>query len=196
MNCPDSWAEWLRFGGGALLLLLGLMVAAVNWGILFYNIWHVLIKKDDKHSSYIPLIAFLSIVTGGFLLSPFRSHLALLVFLDAATFVFPVRSCLSAAASERKNRQMIDLIQKSIEAESKRLSECEGQLRQYMSGGGLSFLVEWWEKEDLLLVENAHLLFIFADGTYMDFLLLRPIAERLSSVLAEYGIKWSVRMVL
>ena len=56
---------------------------------------------------------------------------------------------------------MIDLIQKSIEAESKRLSECEGPLRQYMSGGGLSFLVEWWEKEDLLLVENAHLLFIF-----------------------------------
>lgn len=55
MNCPDSWAELLRFGGGALLLLLGLMVATVNWGILFYNIWHGLIKKDDKHSSYIPL---------------------------------------------------------------------------------------------------------------------------------------------
>lgn len=91
---------------------------------------------------------------------------------------------------------MIDLIQKSIEAESKRLSECEGQLRQYMSGGGLSFLVEWWEKEDLLLVENAHLLFIFADGSYMDFLLHRPIAERLSSFLAEYGIKWTARMVL
>ena len=83
-----------------------------------------------------------------------------------------------------------------MEAESKRLSECEGQLRQYMSGGRLSFLVEWWEKEDLLLVENAHLLFIFADGTYMDFLLHRPIAERLSSVLAEYGIKWTARMVL
>ena len=65
-----------------------------------------------------------------------------------------------------------------------------------MSGSGLSFLVEWWEKEDLLLVENAHLLFIFADGTYMDFLLHRPIAERLSSVLAEYGIKWAARMEL
>ncbi|MBQ2814194.1 MAG: hypothetical protein IJE66_04215 [Akkermansia sp.] len=117
-------------------------------------------------------------------------------FSGCRYIVFPVRSCLFAAASERKNRQMIDLIQKSIEAESKRLSECEGQLRQYMSGGGLSFLVEWWEKEDLLLVENAHLLFIFADGTYMDFLLHRPIAERLSSVLAEYGIKWAARMEL
>ncbi len=89
---------------------------------------------------------------------------------------------------------MIDLIQKSIEAESKRLSECDGQLRQYMSGGELRFLVEWWENDDLLLVENAHLLFIFADGIYMDFLLHRPIAERLSCFLAEYGIKWAARM--
>lgn len=89
---------------------------------------------------------------------------------------------------------MIDLIQKSIEAESKRLSECDGQLRQYMSGGELRFLVEWWENDDLLLVENAHLLFIFADGSYMDFLLHRPIAERLSCFLAEYGIKWAARM--
>ena len=47
---------------------------------------------------------------------------------------------------------------------------------------------------DLLLVENAHLLFIFADGSYMDFLLHRPIAERLSCFLAEYGIKWAARM--
>ena len=88
MNLPDSWAEWLRFGGGALLLLLGLVVAVVNWGILFYNIWHVLIKKDDKHSSFVPLIAFLGIVAGGYLLSPFRPHLAWLVLLDAATLSF------------------------------------------------------------------------------------------------------------
>lgn len=88
MNVPDSWPDWLRFGAGALLLLLGLVVAAVNWRILFYNIWHVLIKKDDKHSSFVPLIAFLGIVAGGYLLSPFRPHLAWLVLLDAATLSF------------------------------------------------------------------------------------------------------------
>ncbi len=87
MNPPDSWMDCLRFGAGALLLLLGLVVAFVNWGILFYNIWHVLIKKDDKHSSYVPLIAFLGIVTGGYLLSPFRPHLAWLVLLDALSFL-------------------------------------------------------------------------------------------------------------
>ncbi len=192
MNLPDTWMGWLRFGGGALLLLLGLVVAAVNWGILFYNIRHVLVKKDDKHSSFVPLIAFLGIVAGGYLLSPFRPHLAWLVLLDAATLSF--LGGLVCLRPFWKTKQADDLIQKSIEAEKRRLSESEGQLRQYISGGELRFLVEWWEKDDLLLVENAHLLFIFADGTYMDFLLHRPIAERLSSVLAEYGIKWTARM--
>lgn len=191
MNAPDSWMDWLRFSAGALLLLLGLVVALVNWRILFYNIWHVLIKKDDKHSSFVPLIAFLGIVAGGYLLSPFRPHLAWLVLLDAATLSFLVG--LVCLRPFRKTKQVDDLIQKSIEAEKRRLSESEGQLRQYMSGGELRFLVEWWEKDDLLLVENAHILFIFADGTYMDFLLHRPIAERLSGFLAEYGIKWSPR---
>ncbi len=87
MTYPDSWTDWFRFGAGALLLLLGLVVALVNWRILFYNIWHVLIKKDDKHSSYVPLIAFLGIVTGGYLLSPFCPHLAWLVLLDALSFL-------------------------------------------------------------------------------------------------------------
>lgn len=61
---------------------------------------------------------------------------------------------------------MIDLIQKSIEAESKRLSECEGQQRQYMSGGGLIFLVEWWEKEVCFLLKML---------TFFSFLQMVPI---------------------
>ena len=104
MNYPDSRSDWLRFGTGSLLLLLGLVVALVNWCILFYNIWHVLIKKDDKHSSYVPLIAFLGIVAGGYLLSPFRPHLAWLVLLDALSFLCGLVLCLAF----RKNRQMIN----------------------------------------------------------------------------------------
>lgn len=84
MNYPDTLLEWLSCGVGGLLLLLGLLLAACNCYILFFNILHQWIRKDGKHSSFIPLIPAICIFIGGMLLSPVLNHLSWLCLLDVS----------------------------------------------------------------------------------------------------------------
>lgn len=78
----------------------------------------------------------------------------------------------------------------ATETENKSLAESEASIRASLAAGKLRYLVEWWEEDDLWIDENAHLLFIFTDGSEQDFTLYEPIKKKLVSLLADCGITW------
>ncbi|MBQ3217448.1 MAG: hypothetical protein IJB33_01070 [Akkermansia sp.] len=49
---------------------------------------------------------------------------------------------------------------------------------------------------EFYLDENEHLLFIFADGSEMDFVVHPPTAEKVEPLLAKLGIEWEKRFML
>lgn len=67
------------------------------------------------------------------------------------------------------------------------------ELQRLLANGKLSYAVEWWEQDELDLDENAHMLFIFHDGTEMDFVLHAPTSEKLQKLLSTHGIAWQYR---
>lgn len=66
----------------------------------------------------------------------------------------------------------------------------EAELQARLDAGELSYLVEWWEEDNPYIDENAHMLFIFADGEEMDFELHAPTREKLTALLAAHDIRW------
>ena len=63
-------------------------------------------------------------------------------------------------------------------------------IEQMLHAGQLQRLEEWWEDDDLLIDENAHILFVFRDGEEMDFVLYNDVAAEISRLLAALGISW------
>ena len=64
------------------------------------------------------------------------------------------------------------------------------RLESRLLAGELVRLEEWWEDDDLLIDENAHILFVFRDGEEMDFVLYNDVAAEISRLLAALGISW------
>ncbi len=79
-------------------------------------------------------------------------------------------------------------------ADCKYYSEQEPELRRKLANGELRYLVEWWEEDALYIHENAHLEFLFTDGSGADFVLHHPTTEKLRTLLAEHGISWEPRI--
>lgn len=74
--------EWIISGAGVLLLLYGALTGIANWCIFFYNIAHCYIIRDGKHSSFIPLIPAVCLVSGGILAEPLIPGAGVLILLD------------------------------------------------------------------------------------------------------------------
>ena len=79
-------------------------------------------------------------------------------------------------------------------ADCKYYSEQEPELRRKLANGELRYLVEWWEEDALSIPENAHMEFLFTDGSGADFVLHHPTVEKLRTLLAEHGISWEPRI--
>lgn len=73
-------------------------------------------------------------------------------------------------------------------------SEHEPEIRRKLANGELRYLVEWWEEDSLSCPENAHMEFLFTDGSGADFVLHHPTVEKLRTLLAEHGINWEPRI--
>ncbi len=80
------------------------------------------------------------------------------------------------------------------EADCTYYSEQEPVVRRKLTNGELHYIVEWWEEDALYIPENAHMEFLFTDGSGADFVLHPPTAEKLRTLLAEHGINWKTRI--
>ena len=80
------------------------------------------------------------------------------------------------------------------EADCTYYSEHEAEIRRKLANGEVRYLVEWWEEDSLSCPENAHMEFLFTDGSGADFVLHHPTAEKLRTLLAEHGISWEPRI--
>ena len=67
------------------------------------------------------------------------------------------------------------------------------ELQARLDAGGLLYIIEWWEEDDMVMDENAHMSFLFAEDEY-DFVLHTPTCEALSTMLAKLEIDWKYRM--
>lgn len=95
---PDTYMEWIVCGFGVALLLYGLLCGIYNWCIFFYNVVHLYIRRDGKHSSFVGLVPAFCILVGCALVQ-LPEIWWLLLFLDGEIvpfFLFPFMLCLRA----------------------------------------------------------------------------------------------------
>lgn len=117
--------------------------------------------------------------------------LCALFFFALAITGFALRRLEKKRATTFRRR-----IQNTTDNECQSFALEETQLRKHLAAGELHFLVEWWENDNIYINENAHMLFIFRDGTYLDFVLHQPIVDKLSALLRQHGIEWEWRLQL
>ena len=98
---------------------------------------------------------------------------------------------LYAPFGRKKENERLELrLRQHTEFQCRLYEIREAELQARLNAGLLSYLVEWWEEDNPYIDENAHMLFIFADGEEMDFELLTPTCEKLKPLLAAHGIEW------
>ena len=93
-------------------------------------------------------------------------------------------------ARKKANERLERRLRQHTEFQRRLYEIREAELQARLNAGLLSYLVEWWEEDNPYIDENAHMLFIFADGEEMDFELLTPTCEKLKHLLAAHGIEW------
>ena len=103
---------------------------------------------------------------------------------------------LAPLARKKGNARFLRSIQQLTEEQCRLYDANSEKLQARLSAGELSFLVQWWEEDEFYLDENEHLLFIFADGSEMDFVVHPPTAEKVEPLLAKLGIEWEKRFML
>ena len=99
-------------------------------------------------------------------------------------------------ARKKNNEHFRRLIQQETEAQCRLYDAKEEELQARLAAGELEVLVQWWEEGEFFLDENEHLLFVFADGTEMDFVVHPPTAQKAKPLLAALGIEWEKRFML
>lgn len=99
-------------------------------------------------------------------------------------------------ARKKNNERFRHRIQQETEAQCRLYDEKEAELHARLAAGELSVLVQWWEEDEFFLDENEHILFVFADGEEMDFVVHLPTAQKVKPLLAAFGIEWEKRFML
>lgn len=112
-----------------------------------------------------------------------------LLMIIAALF-FGGGSLYAPFARKKANERFELLLRRHTEFQCRLYETRAAELQARLDAGELSYLVEWWEEDNPYIDENAHMLFIFADGEEMDFELHAPTREKLIPLLAAHGIEW------
>ncbi len=107
-----------------------------------------------------------------------------------AALFFGGGSLYAPFARKKANERFELRLQQYAESCCRQYENREAELQARLDAGELSYLVEWWEEDNPYIDENAHMLFIFADGKEMDFELHSPTQEKLRPLLAAHGIEW------
>ena len=121
---------------------------------------------------------------------PDVGSLLLLLFWVCVTTVL----LCSKKFEEKQRRAVTQRFADITGADCTYYSEHEAEIRRKLASGELRYLVEWWEEDSLSCPENAHMEFLFTDGSGADFVLHHPTAEKLRTLLAEHGISWEPRI--
>lgn len=102
----------------------------------------------------------------------------------------------SKRVEEKHRKAAAQRLADIMAADCKYYSEQEPMLRRKLANGELRYIVEWWEEDALYIPENAHMEFLFTDGSGADFVLHPPTSKKLRTLLAEHGIYWEPRIQL
>lgn len=107
MIWPENGSEWILFGIASLLLLYGAWCGIVNWCIFLYNVVHHYIRRDEKYSSFVPLVPILCFLLGCKLYTPYGDYIWLLLLLDgelSVVLLFPLW-CISRLLKQIRSRK-------------------------------------------------------------------------------------------